>query len=134
VPFGEALAEESVGVLIARALPRGFRVTGVDLDAGIDRELCVLGHLFALVPRQRRPEMFGEAPDRGRQRCADGWGGVVIGEAEQHHVPGVAFDERPDRSLVLPHDQVPTVQGGRQWWPSTVAGVLKSAELDRAVW
>jgi DNA invertase Pin-like site-specific DNA recombinase len=29
-------------------------------------------------------------------------------------------------------DEVPTAQGGRQGWPSTVAGVLRSAELDRA--
>ena len=29
-------------------------------------------------------------------------------------------------------DNVATAQGGRQWWPSTVAGVLRSVELDRA--
>ena len=33
-------------------LPRRLRITEVDLDTGIDRELCVLGHLFALIPRQ----------------------------------------------------------------------------------
>lgn len=27
--------------------------------------------------------------------------------------------------------EVPTAQDGAQWWPSTVAGVLRSAELDR---
>ena len=31
----------------------------------------------------------------------------------------------------LNDDDVPTTQGGAQWWPSTVAGVLRSAELDR---
>jgi DNA invertase Pin-like site-specific DNA recombinase len=25
-------------------------------------------------------------------------------------------------------DRVPTAQGGRQWWPQTVAGVLRSAQ------
>jgi NAD(P)-dependent dehydrogenase (short-subunit alcohol dehydrogenase family) len=31
----------------------------------------------------------------------------------------------------LNDEGVPTSQGGTQWWPSTVAGVLRSAELDR---
>jgi hypothetical protein len=48
-------------------LPWRLRVTEVDLDAGIDCELCVLGHLFALIPCQRLPEMVGEALD-GRFR------------------------------------------------------------------
>jgi DNA invertase Pin-like site-specific DNA recombinase len=31
----------------------------------------------------------------------------------------------------LNNERVPTAQGGSQWWPSTVAGVLRSADLDR---
>ena len=62
--FGEVLAEEPVGVLVGSSLPRGFGVTEVDLDTGVDGELGVSCHLFALIPRQRLPQMLGELLDR----------------------------------------------------------------------
>ncbi len=52
VPFGEVLAEESVGVLIGASLPRRLGIAEVDVDSGVDAELDVLGHLFALIPGQ----------------------------------------------------------------------------------
>jgi len=45
--FGEVLAEPAVGVLVGAALPGAARVAEVDLDAGVDGELGVLGHLSA---------------------------------------------------------------------------------------
>src|SRR6266545_4977261 len=50
---GEVLAQQAVGVLVAAALPGAVRVAEVDLDAGVDPQLCVLGHLRALIPGQR---------------------------------------------------------------------------------
>ena len=51
VPF-EVLAQQPVGVLVGGALPRALRVAEVDLKAGVDPQLRVLGHLGALVPGQ----------------------------------------------------------------------------------
>jgi hypothetical protein len=48
--LGQVLAEQAVGVLVGAALPGAARVTEEDLDAGVDREPRVLGHLPALVP------------------------------------------------------------------------------------
>ena len=48
--FGEVLAEEPVGVFVGASLPRGLGVTEVDVDSGVDTELGVLGHFFALIP------------------------------------------------------------------------------------
>ncbi|NLH67652.1 MAG: hypothetical protein GX471_16015 [Candidatus Microthrix parvicella] len=38
---GEVLAEQSVGVLVGGALPWRVRIGEEDLEAGVDRELCV---------------------------------------------------------------------------------------------
>jgi hypothetical protein len=48
---------------VRSALPRGFGVAEVDLDSGVDSELGVFGHLFALVPGQRLPEMIRKPLD-----------------------------------------------------------------------
>jgi hypothetical protein len=79
----EILTEESVGVLVRPALPRRFRVTEVHVDAGIDRERGMLGHFFALVPRQRLPQMIRESLDRVGQRDPDGLCSFVY-RMEQH--------------------------------------------------
>jgi DNA invertase Pin-like site-specific DNA recombinase len=44
----------------------------------------------------------------------------------------IASERKAGRSLaaiadMLNEEQVPTAQGGRQWWPSTVRAVLRSA-------
>ena len=48
--FREVLAYQPVGVLVRSSLPRRFRVTEIQLDTGINSELGVLSHLFALIP------------------------------------------------------------------------------------
>ena len=48
--LGEVLAQQAVGVLVGPALPGATRVAEIDLDAGVDGELQVLGHLPAVVP------------------------------------------------------------------------------------
>src|SRR4051812_39030223 len=80
--FGEVLAEQAVGVLVAAALPWTVRVGEVDLDAGLDGERGVLGHLGALIPGDGSPEMFGKLPDLGGHRVADLGGGMSVGEME----------------------------------------------------
>ena len=80
MPFGKYWRNRPFVFSFVPALPRALRVAEVDLDTGGDRELGVLGHLFALVPRQRLPQMGGEALHRGRQCDADGLSGVAVGE------------------------------------------------------
>src|SRR6266540_2029292 len=50
---GEVLAEQAVGVFVRAALPGAVGVAEVDVDAGVDPQLGVLGHLRALIPGQR---------------------------------------------------------------------------------
>src|SRR6266567_6988808 len=47
--LGEVLAQQPVGVLVAGPLPGAVRVAEVDLDARVDAQLRVAGHLRALV-------------------------------------------------------------------------------------
>ncbi len=51
--FGQVLADESVEVLVAAALPWRVRVAEEHVDAGVDGELVMVSHLGALVPGQR---------------------------------------------------------------------------------
>jgi hypothetical protein len=46
--LGQVLAKQAVGVLVAAALLGRVRIAEVHLDAGLDAELGVSGHLFAL--------------------------------------------------------------------------------------
>jgi hypothetical protein len=57
--LGEVLAEQPIGVLVGAALPRAARVTEEDLNAGVDGELGVLGHLPSVVPGQRAAQLLG---------------------------------------------------------------------------
>src|SRR5213592_3118325 len=46
----EVLAQEAVDVFVAAALPGAVWIAEVDLDAGVDPQPGVLGHLRALIP------------------------------------------------------------------------------------
>ena len=52
-------------------------VTEEHLDADVDTELGVFGHFFALIPGQRRAQVFGESLDGCGESVTDGFGGVV---------------------------------------------------------
>jgi hypothetical protein len=70
----EVLAEQAVGVLVGAALPGAAWIAEVDLDAAVDGELGVLGHLSAVVPGQRTAQLLGQletaAVRTGRIRSA----------------------------------------------------------------
>ena len=61
--LGEVLAEQTVGVLVRGALPWRVRVSEEDLDAGVDRELCVGGQLHASVPGEGTKQPGRHGPD-----------------------------------------------------------------------
>ena len=97
--FGEVLTQRSVGVLIGSTLPRRLWVTEIDLDAGVDAELDVLGHFSALIPCQRLPQVLGEPLNRFGQGDPDGLGGVAVREREQHHITGPTFHQSSNGGL-----------------------------------
>src|SRR5215218_3094248 len=57
--FREVLTQQSVGVLVGATLPWAMRIAEVDLDACIDLETSMLGHLGSLIPGQRAAQLFG---------------------------------------------------------------------------
>ena len=77
----------------------------VELHAGVDRELDVLGHLAPLSQVIERRSWVGRAK-RARSWPADLLGGVTVGELEQDDVSGVALDQSPDRGHPPAVDEV----------------------------
>ena len=94
--FGEVLAQQTVGVLVAAALPGGVGVGEVDLDTGGDGEAGVAGHLLAAVPGQglHRPPGPGQRGGQARQRSLRGG---LVGQVERGEVAAGAFDHGADR-------------------------------------
>jgi hypothetical protein len=99
------------------------RIAEEHLQAGVDAQLGVLGHLRALVPGQRPAQLLGQRHDRGGDGGPDGLGavsgqrGAVVdpglvamavhaGQVQQHREPRAAFDQRPDRRAAQPQDEV----------------------------
>src|SRR3954466_10851715 len=66
----KVLAQQPVGVLVRAALPGAVRIAEVDLDACVDLQARVLGHLGALIPGQRSSQLFGYGDDRARDGVA----------------------------------------------------------------
>ena len=98
-------------------------VAEVDVEVGIDSELSMLGHLGALVPGQRLPELLGQSRDRQHYSVTYGLG-AVAGESgpvvdpfllavawhrwqvQQHREPAGPLHKRPDCGTVESEDQV----------------------------
>ena len=100
VLLGGPAAEEAVGLLVGRLLPRGSGLAEVHLDAEGFFDVGPAGHLAALVPC----EGFGHVGGLAGQRLCDGpGGGVGVVAAGQRHHQGVAagaLDERGHRGAV----------------------------------
>ncbi len=76
-PFGELLELEPVRVLVAAALPGRVWIAEIDVDAGLDGEVCVLGHLFSLVPGHAVAEEVGKGFHFLGQERGDAVGGAI---------------------------------------------------------
>ena len=89
-----------MGVFIRASLPRSTGMREVDGDPGINRELCVLAHLLALIigqglrdfPRHRSACVRIGVPHRG---------GVFRGERDQQGLPSGAFHQGAERGALM---------------------------------
>ena len=104
---GKELAEQPIGVLVGAALPRRVRVAEVDLDAGVDLDLLVAGHLLAAVPGEGLEQLGWHDADGLFHGPFDLDGLMPVGKVEQHDVASGALDQGADRGAVVgPADQI----------------------------
>ena len=93
--FGQVLAHQAVGVLVAASLPWAVRVAKVHGHAGVDGQLFVQRHLFALVIGERLAHGLGN----GTQLVREGLqhmgraGGLGMRQFDQHEQSAGALDQ-----------------------------------------
>ncbi len=68
----------------------------IHLQAAVDRQLLVLGHLQPLVPGQRPAQLLGQRGDARRQRQADRLSADPIRERDELREAGGTLDQRGD--------------------------------------
>jgi hypothetical protein len=73
------------------------RVAEEHVDAGIDAELTVLGHLATLVPGNRAPQRCRQRLDRGGHCVADFVVGATVREMQPNGVPRSGRQNRGGR-------------------------------------
>lgn len=125
-----------LGSLLEQAEAEGWALVLLDFDVDTSKPTGrLVAHVLAAVAefeRQRIPERTREALAQVKAQ------GTRLGRPRQlpNDVVARVVSERDDGRTLrriadeLNADAVPTAQGGRRWWPSTVAGVLRSVELD----
>jgi hypothetical protein len=119
--YTRSQAAEALGVsrstFIRRVLPY---VETIEMPWGA--RLIPVDELERLLAERRRPAKPRPAPARrGRPRHVPE---QVVERVEAAHTAGRSLGEI---ARELNADNVPTAQGGRQWWPSTVRAVLNRA-------
>jgi hypothetical protein len=119
--YTRSQAAQALGVsrstFIRRVLPH---VETIEMPWGA--VLIPVDELERLLAERRRPGKPGSAPARrGRPRQVPE---QVVERVKAAYTAGQSMGEIA-RSLNA--DRIPTAQGGRQWWPSTVRAVLNRA-------
>jgi hypothetical protein len=119
--YTRSQAAEALGIsrstFIRRVLPY---VETIEMPWGA--RLIPVDELERLLLERRRPGKSRPAsPPRGRPRQVPE---QVVERVEAAHTAGRSLGEI---ARELNADKVPTAQGGRQWWPSTVRAVLNRA-------
>jgi hypothetical protein len=120
--YTRSQAAEALGIsrstFVRRVLPY---VETIETPWGA--RLIPVDELERLLAKSRRPARPHPAPQlRGRPRQVPE---QVVERVEAAHTAGQSLGEI---ARALNADRVPTSQGGRQWWPSTVRAVLNRAE------
>jgi hypothetical protein len=119
--YTRSQAAKALGIsrstLIRRVLPY---VETIEMPWGA--RLIPVDEIERLLAERRRPAKPSAAPARrGRPRQVPE---QVVERIEAAHTAGQSLGEI---ARELNADRVPTSQGGRQWWPSTVRAVLSRA-------
>jgi len=127
-----------LGSLLEQAEAEGWALVLLDFDVDTSKPMGrLVAHVLAAVAeferqriRERTREALAQVKAQGKRlgrprQLPD----EIVARVQTHRNAGMTLAQIADD---LNGDQVPTAQGGRQWWPSTVAGVLRSVELDRA--
>src|SRR6516162_4777957 len=102
----EVWAQETVGVLVAAALPGAARVAEEHRDTSRDGEPRVRGHLLALVPGQRPSQRDRQLGNLRGESFGDDICGVTGWESNEHDEAAVPLDEGRNRAGTLAKDQV----------------------------
>jgi hypothetical protein len=97
VPTWEVLTEKAVGVLVAPALPWAMRVAEVHNHVRVRAEANVVGHLFALIPGQRPPQLGGRLGHLARQGRAHILGGSSVRQVKKHDIGAGPLHQSTDR-------------------------------------
>jgi hypothetical protein len=93
---GEVLAEKSIGVVVAAALPGCVRVAEEDRDGGFEGEVGVVGHVSTLVMRHGPPQDPGKSLYAFSQQECNAFGVAVVGDFLQQDETSAAFDQGQD--------------------------------------
>jgi DNA invertase Pin-like site-specific DNA recombinase len=127
--------------LVEQSRRRGWSL--VALDLGVDTStpsgemmanvLAVFAQFERRLIAQRTKDGLAAKRTAGTLRGPIGRRRVLSDEIVMRiQVERAAGVSTPKIAAGLNADQVPTAQGGAQWWPSTVAAVLRSAHPSRA--
>ncbi len=73
---------------------------------GVDAEADVLGHLLAVVPSERAPQLGWKRSDVHAELVDNVFGPSALGKADQHQEAGLAFDEGGDLAVPTANQQV----------------------------
>ena len=120
-------AAQALGVSLA-TLDRRVVPTMATVETEWGARLIPVGELEGyLAERREQPRMRPRrSAQAGRRPTLPS---EVVGRIRRLHEDGASLGEIARR---LNHDEIPTAQGGRQWWPSTVRTVLLRAETPRS--
>ena len=82
-----------------------MRIAEVDIDIGGQFQALMIGQFLSAIPREglvELPREFLGLLDQGRDDAF----GILVRDFEQHHIPGMAFDQRGDVAVLRPPDQI----------------------------
>lgn len=104
-PFGKVLPQQPVGIFIRATLPGLVWIAEVDLDIRGEREVSVLGHFAATIPRQRPVQLLRQATGAFDQ-CVDHRLAVLVGHLHQDHIACLPLDQRGDLAVLVAKHQI----------------------------
>ncbi len=82
-----------------------MRITKVDIDVGRQFQAGVISKLLAAIPGEGSVELTWQPLGLFDQRRDDAFG-ILVGNLDQHDIPGMALDQRRDIAVLRPADQV----------------------------